>query len=167
MANNHRHSEGVGSEAHCFHACARPPQAVLGGKSSPSEADIKAILSAGESRVSRPADAPRTLGNRPASVARCREAAQVCGHEQAVRADPCGRVSRAVGAEADSANIQKLIGELKGKDVAEVIKAGTEKLAKVSAAAPAAAAPAAAAGGAAPAAGKEAAKKKARACLRL
>lgn len=69
---------------------------------------------------------------------------------------------RAVGAEAEAANIQKLIGELKGKDVAEIIAAGTEKLASVSAAAPAAAAGAPAAAAPAAAAGKKEEKKKAR-----
>ena len=85
--------------------------AVLGGNSSPAEADIKKILSS-------------------------------------------------VGIEADAENVKKLISELKGKSLEEVMKAGKDKLATVpsgAGAAPAAAAAAPAAGGAkaAPAAKKE------------
>lgn len=36
-----------------------------------------------------------------------------------------------VGVEADAANVDKLLGELAGKDLAELIKEGTEKLASV------------------------------------
>jgi large subunit ribosomal protein LP2 len=70
-----------------------------------------------------------------------------------------------VGVEADSAKISKLLAELDGKDLNEVIAAGREKLASVpsggavAAAAAPAAAGAAAAGGAAAAAPKEEAKK--------
>ena len=56
--------------------------------------------------------------------------------------------------EAESERIQKLLSELAGKDVSEVIAAGKKKLAAMPAAGPAAAGPAAA-GGAAPAAKKE------------
>ena len=70
--------------------------------------------------------------------------------------------ARAVGAEAEDAKIDKLLSELKGKDIKAVIAAGSEKLAKVGSGGGGggAAAPAAAAGGAAPAAKKE--EKKAR-----
>ena len=63
-----------------------------------------------------------------------------------------------MGSEADSAKVQQLLAELKGKDLAEVIATGSKKLASVPSggAGGAAAAPAAAAaGGAAPAAKKE------------
>jgi large subunit ribosomal protein LP2 len=60
----------------------------------------------------------------------------------------------AVGVEADAANVSKLLSELEGKDLSEVMAAGKKKLASVPAAGPAAAPAAggAAAGGAAPAA---------------
>eukprot|EP00240_Pyramimonas_obovata_P011501 CAMPEP_0118921722 /NCGR_PEP_ID=MMETSP1169-20130426/910_1 /TAXON_ID=36882 /ORGANISM="Pyramimonas obovata, Strain CCMP722" /LENGTH=107 /DNA_ID=CAMNT_0006862495 /DNA_START=84 /DNA_END=407 /DNA_ORIENTATION=+ len=69
--------------------------AVLGGKESPSKADVKAILGS-------------------------------------------------VGVEAADDNIDRLFSELEGKDLAELIKEGTAKLASV---------PSGGAGGAAPAAG--------------
>ena len=63
-----------------------------------------------------------------------------------------------MGAEADDAKISKLLAELSGKDLAEVIKAGSEKLASVPSGGGggggAAAAPAAG-GAAAPAAAKK------------
>jgi ribosomal protein L12E/L44/L45/RPP1/RPP2 len=58
----------------------------------------------------------------------------------------------AVGVEADSERIQKLLAELAGKDLLAVLAEGKTKLAAMPAAGPAAAAPAA---GAAPAAKKE------------
>ena len=62
-----------------------------------------------------------------------------------------------MGVESDAAAVSKLLGELEGKDVTEVIAAGREKLASV----PAGGAVAAAggAGGAAAAAGGAAAPK--------
>jgi large subunit ribosomal protein LP2 len=48
-----------------------------------------------------------------------------------------------VGVEADDARIAKLLKELEGKNIEDVIKAGQSKLAAVPAAGPAAAAPAA------------------------
>lgn len=71
-------------------------------------------------------------------------------------ADDIKKILGAVAAEVDDEKLNKLLGELKGKSLDEVLKAGREKLSAVPAAAPAAAAPAAAA--AAPAA-KEAPKK--------
>lgn len=62
-----------------------------------------------------------------------------------------------VGIEADDSRLNKLIEEVNGKNVEELIAEGTEKLASVSSAS-AAAAPAA--GGAAPAAAAEEAPKK-------
>ena len=53
--------------------------------------------------------------------------------------------------EADAANVEKLLGELAGKDVGELIEAGRKKLQSVPSGAAVAAAPAA--GGAAAAAG--------------
>ncbi|KAI1293821.1 60S acidic ribosomal protein P2 [Halotydeus destructor] len=71
-------------------------------------------------------------------------------------------ILKSVGIEVDAARSEKVISELKGKKIEEVIASGSTKLASVpsggGAAAPAAAAPAAAA--AAPAAaGKKEAKK--------
>ncbi|TXT13696.1 hypothetical protein VHUM_01063 [Vanrija humicola] len=59
-----------------------------------------------------------------------------------------------VGIEADAERLEKLISELEGKDVNELIAEGTSKLASVPSGG---AAPAAAAGGAAAAAGGDAA----------
>jgi ribosomal protein L12E/L44/L45/RPP1/RPP2 len=66
---------------------------------------------------------------------------------------------RPVGAEADCAKIEQLLSELSGKDLAEVIAAGSSKLASVPSGGGGGggSAPAAAAGGAAPA--KEEKKK--------
>ncbi|KAN0062531.1 60S acidic ribosomal protein P2 [Thecaphora frezii] len=80
----------------------------LGGKESPSAADIKALL-------------------------------------------------ETVGIEADSERLDKLIAELEGKDINQLIVEGQEKLASVPAGG---AAPAAAAGGSAAAAGGAAEEKK-------
>jgi ribosomal protein L12E/L44/L45/RPP1/RPP2 len=60
-----------------------------------------------------------------------------------------------VGVEADSERVAKLLSELEGKDIAEVIAAGTEKLASV----PSGGGGGAAAGGAAPAGDAAAAAK--------
>ncbi|BES93339.1 unnamed protein product [Nesidiocoris tenuis] len=60
------------------------------------------------------------------------------------------KILSSVGIEADSEKLNKVIGELKGKNVEEVISKGKEKLATVPAGGGAAAP--AAAGGAAPAA---------------
>jgi large subunit ribosomal protein LP2 len=62
-----------------------------------------------------------------------------------------------VGVEADADSVSRLLKELEGKDLAELVAAGREKLQSVPSGAAAAAAPAA--GGAAPAAKKEEAKK--------
>ncbi|KAK7521789.1 60s acidic ribosomal protein-domain-containing protein [Phyllosticta citricarpa] len=59
-------------------------------------------------------------------------------------------VLESVGVEADSERLDKLIAELEGKDLQELISQGTEKLASIpSGGAAAGGAPAAAAGGAA------------------
>lgn len=111
---------------------------MLGGKASPSAADVKAILSSGAQRSGlEPSAAP--LATKPTN--------------------PIFLLCRAaVGAEADDAKISKLLAELSGKDIAEVIKAGSEKLASVPSGGGggggAAAAPAAG-GAAAPAAAKK------------
>ncbi|GBG00251.1 60S acidic ribosomal protein [Raphidocelis subcapitata] len=68
------------------------------------------------------------------------------------------KILGSVGVEADAANVEKLLGELAGKDIAELIAAGREKLQSVPSGGGAVAA-APAAGGAAPAAGKAEAKK--------
>ncbi|CAG11814.1 unnamed protein product, partial [Tetraodon nigroviridis] len=64
-----------------------------------------------------------------------------------------------VGIEADDERLNKVIGELNGKDINEVMNSGLSKLASVPAggavAAPAAAAAGGGAGGAAPAAAEE------------
>ena len=70
-----------------------------------------------------------------------------CLPSRASRTPPLFLLS-AVGIEADSASIAKLLGELEGKDVAEVIAEGRDKLQSVASVA-VAAAPAGGAGGAA------------------
>jgi len=81
-------------------------------------------------------------------------------------ADDINKILGAVGAEADSDRVEKLVSELHDKNIEDIINAGKSKLASVptggaGAAAPAAAAaaPVAAAAGAAPAAKKEEPKK--------
>jgi len=66
----------------------------------------------------------------------------------------------AVGIEADAADVERLLKELEGKDIHELIAAGREKLQSVpSGGAVAAAAPAAGGGGGAAAGGAAAAKE--------
>jgi hypothetical protein len=62
------------------------------------------------------------------------------------------RYPPAVGVEAEAEKVSKLLSELEGKDLSEVLAAGKKKLASVPAAGPAAAAPAAGGAAAAPAA---------------
>jgi len=65
------------------------------------------------------------------------------------------KILSSVGVEADAADVERLMKELEGKDIDELIAAGREKLQSVPSGGAAAAAPAAggaAAGGAAPAA---------------
>uniref|UniRef100_A0A061RF74 Large subunit ribosomal protein LP2 n=1 Tax=Tetraselmis sp. GSL018 TaxID=582737 RepID=A0A061RF74_9CHLO len=73
----------------------------------------------------------------------------VLGGKEKPTADDINNILGAVGIEADSANVQKLLSELEGKDLAEVIAAGSEKLASV----PSGGGVAVAAGGAAAAGG--------------
>ncbi|EAS36868.3 60S acidic ribosomal protein P2 [Coccidioides immitis RS] len=80
------------------------------------------------------------------------------GNESPSASDIKGVLS-SVGIDADEERLEKLISELKGKDLQELIAEGTTKLASVpsggAAAAPAAGAGGAAAGEAAPAAEEE------------
>ena len=55
------------------------------------------------------------------------------------------KILSSVGIEADKTKAEKVISELKGKSIEDLIKEGSTKLASVPAAAPAGAAPAAAA----------------------
>merc|ERR1712038_156478 len=64
---------------------------------------------------------------------------------QEVSADNIKKILSSVGIDADDEKVDKVVSELAGKDIAELIKEGTEKLGSV----PAGAAPAA--GGGAPA----------------
>lgn len=72
----------------------------------------------------------------------------VLGGNSSPSAADINKILSSVGAEADSAQVEKLIGELKGKDVNQVIAEGKTKLASVptggaaASAAPAASAPA-------------------------
>jgi len=66
------------------------------------------------------------------------------------------KILSSVGVKVEQANLTKVIAELKGKSIEELVKQGTAKLASVPAAPAAGAAPAAAA---APAAKKEEPKK--------
>ncbi|PLB34966.1 ribosomal protein P2 [Aspergillus candidus] len=80
----------------------------------------------------------------------------LAGNESPSAADIKGVLS-AVGIDADEDRLSKLLSELEGKDINELIAQGSEKLASVPSggAGAAAAAPAAAAGGDAPAQEKE------------
>eukprot|EP00200_Dunaliella_tertiolecta_P008594 CAMPEP_0202369138 /NCGR_PEP_ID=MMETSP1127-20130417/1025_1 /ASSEMBLY_ACC=CAM_ASM_000462 /TAXON_ID=3047 /ORGANISM="Dunaliella tertiolecta, Strain CCMP1320" /LENGTH=105 /DNA_ID=CAMNT_0048964697 /DNA_START=88 /DNA_END=401 /DNA_ORIENTATION=+ len=82
--------------------------------------------------------------------------AQLGGNANPGEADVKAILS-SVGVEANAGELSKLMGEVQGKDIAELVEEGKKKLASLPAAgaAPAAAAPAAGGGGAAPAAKKE------------
>ena len=83
------------------------------------------------------------------------------GKESKPTAEDVTKLLSTVGIEADNERLEKLISELDGKDVSELISEGKEKLASVpSGGAVAAAAPAAGAGGDAAAAPAEEDKKK-------
>ncbi|XP_055637743.1 60S acidic ribosomal protein P2 [Toxorhynchites rutilus septentrionalis] len=69
------------------------------------------------------------------------------------------KILSSVGVEADSARVTKVVNELKGKSVEELIASGREKLSSMPAGGAAPAAGAAAAGGAAAAAPAEEKKK--------
>ncbi|OQD74195.1 hypothetical protein PENDEC_c012G04919 [Penicillium decumbens] len=72
----------------------------------------------------------------------------LAGNESPSAADIKGVLS-SVGIDADSERLDKLIAELQGKNLQELIAEGSTKLASVPSAGAGAAAPAAAAGGAA------------------
>lgn len=80
----------------------------------------------------------------------------VAGGNTSPSASDVSALLQTVDISADSAQLDKLISELEGKDINELIATGSEKLASVPSGG---AAPAAAAGGAAPAAAAEAARK--------
>jgi len=85
----------------------------------------------------------------------------VLGGNNSPKAADITKILGSVGIEADAARVDKLIAELTGKNIEDVIKAGSAKLASVPAApagGAAGGAAAAAAGGAAPAAGGAAPK---------
>ena len=54
----------------------------------------------------------------------------VVGGNATPSADDVTKAMSAVGLEADSARLSKLIGDLEGKDLNEVLESGTEMLAK-------------------------------------
>ena len=54
----------------------------------------------------------------------------VLGGNEAPTADDVTKALSSVGVEADSDNLGKLISELEGKDLGEVLTSGTELLAK-------------------------------------
>ena len=54
----------------------------------------------------------------------------VLGGNEAPSADDVTKALSSVGVEADSDNLGKLISELEGKDLSEVLTSGTELLAK-------------------------------------
>ncbi|KXZ42556.1 hypothetical protein GPECTOR_136g639 [Gonium pectorale] len=74
----------------------------------------------------------------------------VLGGKASPTADDINKILSSVGVEADAEKVNKLISELEGKDLQEVLSAGRAKLASVPSGGAVAAAPA---GGAAPAAG--------------
>ncbi|BGP15642.1 hypothetical protein JCM10213_004162 [Rhodosporidiobolus nylandii] len=83
----------------------------------------------------------------------------VSGGNASPSAEDVTALLKTVDIEADSSAVEKLISELSGKDLAEVIAAGSAKLASVPSGGAASAAPAAAAGGAAAEAAPEKAKE--------
>ena len=82
------------------------------------------------------------------------------GKESKPTAEDVTKLLSTVGIEADNERLEKLISELDGKDVSELISEGKEKLASVPSGGAVAAAPAAGAGGDAAAAPAEEEKKK-------
>ncbi|EFJ48359.1 hypothetical protein VOLCADRAFT_120883 [Volvox carteri f. nagariensis] len=76
----------------------------------------------------------------------------VLGGKASPTADDINKILSSVGVEADADKVNKLISELEGKDLQEVLAAGRAKLASVPSGGAVAAAAAPAAGGAAPAA---------------
>ncbi|KAL3271570.1 hypothetical protein HHI36_022045 [Cryptolaemus montrouzieri] len=83
----------------------------------------------------------------------------VLGGKASPAAADIDKILSSVGIESDSDKVKKVIGELNGKSIEELIVQGREKLATVPAGG-GAAAPAAAAGGAAPAAEEKKEEKK-------
>ncbi|XP_058062655.1 large ribosomal subunit protein P2 isoform X2 [Anopheles bellator] len=81
------------------------------------------------------------------------------GNESPSNAD-IEKILSSVGIEADSARVTKVVSELKGKSVEELIASGREKLSSMPAGGGAASGAPAAAGGAAAAAAAPAAEKK-------
>ena len=81
----------------------------------------------------------------------------VLGGNESPSAKDIKAILSSVGVEEDSASLDKVISELKGKSVEDIIEEGSKKLASMPAggAAPAAGGAAPAAGGAAPAAEKK------------
>jgi large subunit ribosomal protein LP2 len=78
----------------------------------------------------------------------------VLGGKANPTADDVNKILSSVGVEADAADVERLLKELEGKNIDELIAAGREKLQSVPSGGAVAAAPAAggaAAGGAAPA----------------
>lgn len=73
----------------------------------------------------------------------------VLGGNAAPGADDVKKILSSVGAEVDDDSLKRVMGELAGKDVYEVIEAGKEKLASVPSGGGAVAAAGGAAGGAA------------------
>ena len=83
----------------------------------------------------------------------------VLGGNKSPSTDDLKKILGSVGIELDAAKAEKVIKELKGKEVEEVIKKGSEKLASVPSGGAAVAAPAASGASAAPAAGGSPAKE--------
>ncbi|GIL58449.1 hypothetical protein Vafri_13592 [Volvox africanus] len=76
----------------------------------------------------------------------------VLGGKASPTADDINKILSSVGVEADAEKVNKLISELEGKDLQQVLAAGRSKLASVPSGGAVAASSAPAAGGAAPAA---------------
>ncbi|GIL81600.1 hypothetical protein Vretimale_1256 [Volvox reticuliferus] len=76
----------------------------------------------------------------------------VLGGKASPTADDINKILSSVGVEADAEKVNKLISELDGKDLQQVLAAGRSKLASVPSGGAVSAAAAPAAGGAAPAA---------------
>ncbi|KAG2011511.1 60S acidic ribosomal protein P2 [Coprinopsis cinerea AmutBmut pab1-1] len=79
----------------------------------------------------------------------------VTGGNASPSADDIKKLLGTVGIESDDERLEKLLSELQGKDINELIAEGTSKLASVPSGGAGGAAPAAAAGGAGDAAAEE------------
>ena len=95
----------------------------MGGKESPSEADVKAVLASGTS--------PTISSKTRANVAPKDVANASFRPPPALTVIPASPSIFSVSAEVDDAKLKSFFAAIDGKDVAELIKEGQAKLASV------------------------------------